>query len=294
MKRIAVCSGGALKGYSQIQVLKKIENDVKKPLCEYYDLFVGTSVGSINAAFFASGKLTANYIESIYKSMALQIFKKSWFPFTIPIYNRKNFLEIAVKEIGMIKMKECKTKLQITAVNLCDKRNHFFKSWEDKDGEDFLWSNVCKSFAAPLYFDSFVDENNKMVFIDGGMGFANFPVSNALTEAMCLWPDEEYYFDLFGCGFVNENISFEKAKSFKFVRQLGQFFDIGSAGLARAQSRVEEVGAIQQLAKFNPKIHFNYWDIEIEKKYDKFDGVEFLDYYKTIGIEMAEKPLITS
>lgn len=294
MKRIAVCSGGALKGYAQIQVLKKIETDIKKPLCEYYDLFVGTSVGSINSAFFASGKLTANYIESIYKNMSQRIFKKNFFPFAIPMYDRKNFLEIAVKEIGMIKMKDCKTKLQITAVNLCDKRNHFFKSWETKDGEDFLWSNVCKSFAAPLYFDSFIDEPNKMVFIDGGMGFANFPISNALIEAFCLWPNEEYHFDLFGCGFVNEDITFEKAKSYRFLRQLSQFFDIGSAGLARAQSRVEEVGMIQQLAKFNPRIHFSYWDIEIEKKYDKFDGVEFLDRYKEYGEEMAKQPLIVA
>jgi hypothetical protein len=290
MKRIAVISGGAIKGYIQSQLLKKMESDLGMPLWKHYDLIAGSSVGAINGSMIASGRILMDRLEYIYPNMVKQIFKKSWFPFAVPMYDRKNFINVVNDEIGMIRMKDCLTKLQITSINLCDKRNHFFKSWED--GESFLWPIVCKSFAAPLFFGALADEQEQSVWIDGGMGIANLPIMYAMIEAMCLWPNEEYFFDIMGCGYVNQDIPYKTAKSFQFIRQLGQFFDLGDGGLAREQVRQEQIGSIQKLAQCAKNIHYNYWDIEIEKKYDKFDGVEFLGKYKEYGIEMAKKPLL--
>jgi len=289
MKRICILSGGGCKGYAQAVVLKKLEKD-HGPLYNFYDLVCGSSVGAINGSMLASGKITMDRLESIYDPMIKDVFKKRFLPH-VPMYDRKNFIKIWCDEIGMIKMNECKTKMQITSVNLCDKKNHFFKSWT-KDGEQYLCSEVLKSFAAPLFFGTLIDEPNKCVWMDGGMGVGNIPIAYAIVEAQLLWPKDEWFFDIIGSGYQDQSIPFSEAKKFKVIRQLVQFFDFEDAGLAREQVRQEQVGAITQLAKSSSKISFRYWDIVIPKNIDKLDGVKYLAQYKRIGLEMAKKPLI--
>jgi len=292
MKRILINSGGGCKGYAQAQVLKKLEID-NGPLYRYYDLDCGSSVGAINGGIIASGKITMVELESIYPSMIRKVFERKYLP-PIPLYNRKHFIEIFASEIGMIKMADCLTKLQITSVNLCDKRNHFFKSWEQKDGQEYLVSTVCKSFAAPFYFGTLADESSKSVWMDGGMGVANIPIAYGLAEAFMLWPDEDWHFDIIGCGFSDETISFKEAKKYKFVRQILSYLDFDDGGLGRGQVRQEQVYGLQALCKASKKkkITMRYFDIAIPKSIDKLDGVKFLNQYKRVGEEMAKKPLI--
>ena len=286
-KRILICSGGGCKGYAQAQVLKKLEKD-QGPLHEHYDLVCGSSVGAINGSMLASGRITMDRLEIIYAPMIKKVFKRK---FGIPLYDRKNFYDVWMDEIGAIKLGDCLTKLQITSVNLCDKRNHFFKSWTD-DGSQLLAAEVAKSFAAPFYFGTFIDTINQCVWLDGGMGVGNIPVAYALVEAELLWPKQNWHFDIIGCGFVDQSIPFKDAKKFKVFRQLGQYFDLSDAGLARSQVRQEQIGALDQLAKASSnKITYKYYDAVIPEKFDKLDGVKFLDEYKKIGIEMAKKPL---
>lgn len=292
MKKILVLSGGGVRGYAQAQVLKKLEMD-NGLLYTIYDLIVGSSVGAINGAMVASGKISMNKLESIYPDMAKKIFQKSWWPFKVPKYDRKNFINIFMDEVGMIKMKECKTKLQISTVSLCDKRNYFFKSWEDKDADSYLVSQVCKSFAAPYYFGAFVDESSKQVYFDGGMGIANVPVMYSFIESFLLWPNEECQFDVIGCGYSNAQVSFEEAKKYKTFKQLSEFFEIDDGGLAREQVRQEQIGALTVLCKSSPRFSMNYYDIEIPKEMDVLDGIKYLNDYKKYGEQMAKQPLIT-
>lgn len=287
-RRVLVLSGGGCKGFVQVQVLKKLE-EMNGPLHESYDLVCGSSVGSINGSMLASGRITMSRLDEIYVPMIKRVFKKR--RFCIPRYDRTNFYKVWMDEIGHIQMKDCLTKLQITSVNLCDGRNHFFKSWTD-DGEKYLVSEVAKSFAAPFYFGSFIDSSNKCVWLDGGMGVANIPVAYGLIESKLLWPKDKWHFDIIGCGFVDESISFAEAKKYRVFRQLGRYFDLGDAGLARSQVRQEQIGAITQLAKSSSNISFRYYDSVIPSKIDKLDGIEYLEDYKQIGIKMAKKPLI--
>ena len=293
MKRILINSGGGVKGYAQAQVLKKLEID-NGPLYKYYDLIAGSSVGAINAAMVASGKISMTKLESIYPDMVRKIFERKYLP-PIPLYDRKHFVKVFVNEIGMIKMTDCLTKIQITSVNLCDKRNHFFKSWEQKDGQEYLVSTACKSFAAPFYFGTLIDEQTKAVWMDGGMGVANIPIAYGLVDAFVLWPDEEWHFDIIGCGFTDETISFDEAKKYKFIRQIFSYLDFDDGGLAREQVRQEQVYGLQAMcASSKKKISMCYYDIAIPKAIDKLDGVKFLDQYKRIGEEMAKKPLVVA
>jgi len=290
-KKILVLSGGGVKGCIQIQVLKKLEEELG-PLHEHYDLICGSSVGAINAGIIASGKVTMKHLVDIYPDMLERTFEKRGI--RIPRYDRKKFIKIWADLVGMMKMKESKTKLQITSLNLCDKRNHFFKSWT-KDGEQYLVSEIVKSFAAPFYFGTLKDAKNKCVWMDGGMGIANIPILYALVESDMLWPTEDKVdYDIIGCGFVNNDIPYRKAKRYRVFRQLGQYFNLDDGGLAREQVRQEQIGMITQLAKVNAALDFRYWDIQIPKKMDGLDKIKYIPYYYDYGKEMAKKPLLIS
>lgn len=293
MKRLAVFSGGGCKGYMPLFTLIKLENQFG-PLYRYYDLMAGSSVGAINAAILSTGKMSVKTLISIYPDLIKQVFKKNgWFNGTI--YNRENFIKIWDQLIGKdFKMKDCKCKLQITSVNFLNQENHFFKSWEEKDGNEKLLDVVLRSFAAPLYFGVLIDYVKKMIWFDGGMGNANLPIDRAFTEARDIlkWANDIIQVDAFGCGYTNSSLSFEEGIKHKTFRQLLNYFDFNDGGLARAQARSEQVKKMEIIAKNNNNFGFSYYDIEIPKNMDKLDGIKFLEQYKEYGIKMSEKPLI--
>lgn len=291
MKKILVHSGGGCKGYLSAQLIKKLEEE-NGPLNEYYDLMAGSSVGAINTAILATGKISAKDLVDMYPSMIKRIFKHRFL--RIPFYDRNNFVKVWKEIIGVdFKMKDCKCKLQITSVDLTTQRNHFFKSWEEEDGEERLVDVVLRSFAAPLYFGKMIDEKNKAVWFDGGMGSSNIPIDQARIEARDVleWKDT-LSFDAVGCGYHNQSISFEKAKRYRTLKQLFSFVDVSEGGLARAQSTEEQVSRMKIIALHQKNIGFRYWDIEIPKAIDKLDGVKFLGDYKIYGLKMASRPPI--
>jgi hypothetical protein len=258
------------------------------------DFLGGSSVGAINMALLSTGKITVKTLLEIYPDMIKKVFKKRGM-FSIPFYDRKNFIEIWDDLIGKnFKMKYCKCKLQITSVNAITQRNHFFKSWEDKDGDEYLLDVVLRSFAAPLYFGKLIDNDNKKIWFDGGMGNANLPIDNIFIECRdrLKWDSDILQIDAFGCGFKKDDVTFEKAKRYKTIKQLLTYFDVGDGGLARAQSLYEQVNKMKFIAKYNKNIGFRYWDIQIPEKFEKLDGIKFIDDYKIFGIEMAQKPML--
>lgn len=297
MKRVIIHSGGGVKGYLTLQTLVKIEA-MNGPLYRYYDLGVASSVGAIILAILATGKLSAKQLNEIFPEMITKIFKKVPFYKTLfikPIYDRQNFIDVWNSLIGKdFKMKDCKFKLIISAVNLMTQRNHFFKSWEDKDGEENLLDVVLRSFAAPLYFGKLIDVKNNAIWLDGGVGNSNLPLDTASIEAIDLlkWHDFYLQFDAFGCGFSNNDISFKEASKFQNLKQILSYLDFNDGGLARAQSRHEQVMKMKIKAENNNYIGFDYYDIEIPTKINKLDGVKFLEDYKHYGELMFNQPLI--
>ncbi len=295
VKRVAALSGGGVKGYAEAQVLKFNERQYGR-LCDYYDLMCGSSVGAINASILATGRVSADELEKIYPSMIKRVFKgKKWYQFPkSPKYDRGNFREVWEEVIGSdFRLGDCVTKLQITSVNLMTQRNHFFKSWDPKDANENLCTVVMRSFAAPLYFGTLVDKKNQAVWFDGGMGYSNLPLDQARIEARDLLQyGTDIEFHGYGCGFANQDISFKKAAKYKTLRQISRYFDLGDGGLAKAQSRAEQVNKMAVIAKHVKGIGFKYWDTIIPKKIDKLDGVKYLSEYKSVGLEMRKRPML--
>jgi len=300
-KRVLCLSGGGAKGYAQIQVLKQLELEYKKPLCEVYDLIAGTSVGAINSALIASGKYTMDELDKIYPDVLKRVFHRNWYRLATPKYQRKYFEEQWNNLIGSsFLMGDVKTKLMLTSVDFVEDINHFFKSWHIDDSCDKLVDVVCRSFAAPFYFGHIVDDVRKKVWSDGGVGNANLPLQEVKTQVESFgWydsvdcnNDRSVQIDAIGCLYSTCQSKFEVVSKNRWIHQIFDYMKPLSGGFARVQSRLDQVRTMEYLSKNNKNIKFRYWDKEIPEKYDELDGVKYLEQYKVFGIEMAMKPLI--
>lgn len=293
MKHMLVHEGGGVKGYMSSFVLKRLEAE-HGLLGSYYDLMTGSSTGAISTAILASENLDASSLNSMYPEMVKRVFDKPWYPHLPPIYQRKNFIAVWEQIVGRyMKMKECKCKLMITSLNLCDSMTHFFKSWEDRDGNVPLMDVVIKSaISAPLYFDPVNNDEDKAVWSDGGMGYYNLNLDNAVMEAIFQdWLEEGITIDIIGCGFSYKTFPYEKVKTWGCAKELSKYFDLDNGGIARSVSKQDQIRKLKKLSE-HINIKFRYWDVPISKEVDKLDGVKFIEEYAELGKKMAEKPIM--
>ena len=295
MRKILVLKGGGVRGIIQLEALEMFEKYFQKPLWEIFDLIVGTSVGSIIGGVMATGKLSVAQFFQLFIRYVPKIFKKRRQLIPIkPLYKREFFMEMWEAVFGAsdrnLCMSECKTKFLCTAVNLCDFKNHFFKSWEMKDGCISLRDAIVRSFAAPYYFGAIKDELSNAVWFDGGSGENNTPLNIAFTESINLgWNREPVQFIVIGNGLVDFSIPFEKAKTYGNLKQLFTFMNPLKGGLARMQSTLNQIDQMKIKCKADPMINFRYYDIEIGSKYKGLDKLQFIQEYKAFGSLVAQK-----
>jgi hypothetical protein len=295
MHRVLVLKGGGVKGVLQLESLELLERHFDKPICDIFDLIVGTSVGSITGGILATGKFTMAKYFDIFLKYLPKIFKKQLRILPLkPIYERENFNKMwdnyFPPEEGLLLMKDCKTRFMCTAVNLCDFKTHFFKSWEKKDGKIELRDAIARSFAAPYFFGPVVDEENKAVWFDGGAGESNTPLNIAYSETINLgWYREKVEFICLGTGQVDLSIPFEEAKESGILKQMLTFINPKQGGLARIQSTLNQVDQMRIMARAEPLIDFHYYDVEIGPEYAGMDRLELVQEYLGFGSIMAQK-----
>lgn len=295
MKKILCLSGGGVKGIAQVECLKMLEHKCGRPLCEEYDLILGTSVGAINASIIATGKVSMDELCLKYPDIIRSVFKKRG-AFKSPKYDRNNFSHEWNKLIGSMKFNEVKTKLIITTVDLVTDRNVFYKSWHDSNGDTQLLDLVLRSFAAPIYFGQIVDAKAQMVYSDGGVGNANLPINEAKLQAEVFgWymDGEEVEIHAIGTLFDQAVPKFEDVAKGKWISQVLDFINPTEGGLARNQSRIDQLRMMEYICSKIPTIKFKYWDCPADSKKLKLDGVEHIGYYRALGVSMAQEPLIT-
>ena len=77
-KKILCLDGGGVRTIAALVFLKKLESESGKKVSDMFDMFIGTSAGSLNAACFAYGDFSAEKVKT-YSSKKKQdkIIKKS-------------------------------------------------------------------------------------------------------------------------------------------------------------------------------------------------------------------------
>ena len=293
MKRVLIIDGGGAKGIIPATVLAIIEEHTDKKIHEIFDLIVGTSAGALIGGMLSTGKVSARkYQEDTIKTTP-KIFKKRLrIPIFQPKYSRKPLIDCLKKHISDdFQMKACVTKFMSTSVNMVSGRTHYFKSWEEKDGNLSLIRVLNRSYAAPLYFGSIVDKENKAVWLDGGTGINNSPQVEAYIEILRQeWLDHEPVHVLsIGCGQSDMIIPFKEAARAKNLKQVYYYANPVNGGLARKQSVSTMTKWLEEIS--NTSEDFSYQRLEVynmSKDLDIMDGAKYIYCYEKMGEEIAK------
>jgi patatin-like phospholipase/acyl hydrolase len=215
-KKILACDGGGILGLMSVEILLKIEEDLRKKLgkgpdfvlADYFDFVCGTSTGAIIATCISSGMSMAR-IRQFYLDSGKQMFDKaSVFKRLQYDYNSeplakllKEALDTQLKEkdatLGSANLRSLLMMVMRNATtdSPWPLSNNPFAKYNQPDRGDCnlklpLWQLVRASTAAPTYFPPEVvtlgkdtANQNIFVFVDGGVTTYNNPAFLAFQMA---------------------------------------------------------------------------------------------------------------
>jgi uncharacterized protein len=195
MFRILSLDGGGIKGAFAASVLATIEDEIKGPIGEYFDLIAGTSTGGI-LALGLGFRIPAKRIMEFYRDMGPEIF-----PATGRLgiggmfrqafgtkYSHATLRAALVKVLGDRKFGESKNRLIIPTYDAVRGRIFVLKTAHHPrfhyDVDALAVDVALATSAAPTYFAAapFPAQIGSS-FVDGGV-WANNPVLAAIVEAV--------------------------------------------------------------------------------------------------------------
>jgi uncharacterized protein len=193
-RKMLALDGGGIRGVLTLSFLKAIEQQIGKPLCEYFDYIAGTSTGAIIAAGLARG-MSVDDLIGFYRRTGTAMFQRTRFLERLNSLYRNGPLEQQLKEVfgatTDLKPEHLKTLLLVVTRNVTTdspwpissnpEARYNVLSRADCNLCIPLWKIVRASTAAPIYFPPEViqvDPNNDaktFVFVDGGVTPYNNP-----------------------------------------------------------------------------------------------------------------------
>lgn len=202
-KKILTCDGGGILGLMSVEILAKIEADLRAKLgkdenfvlADYFDFVCGTSTGAIIAACVASGMSMAK-VRDFYINSGKQMFDKASVLKRLQYsYNDEplaKMLRLAFDQqlhetdakLGSANLKTL--LMMVMRNNTTDSpwpvSNNPYAKYNARDRDDCnlelpLWQLVRASTAAPTYFppETVTLGKNQFVFVDGGITTYNNP-----------------------------------------------------------------------------------------------------------------------
>ena len=308
---ILVIEGAGAKMPLESAQIEYIETALNKPITDIIDLAVTTSAGSVIMGALGLGGISARELNEILlgdrfvsdkkaDSLLKRIFKGHLYP-KIPKYSRPEYINYFNNKFGeKVLMKDALIKLIMTSVDECENRTHFFKNWEEKDGNMPMVEACSKSFAAPYYFGGMVDKDVEAIWVDGGVGVFNLPLIQAYAQARKNgWLDTWHKTHILAIGggssdgCVNYH-SYTKPSIFdsisKLKTNLGYYFNLEKGGAARSMSTQSQVDWMTYVASTYENLTFQFtnWN-DMPKELDKMGNWKARwDYYDK-GMELAKK-----
>lgn len=189
MRKIVSIDGGGMFGIVPAEVCTALEDELGRPLSEVFDLIVGTSTGGVLALALALG-IPATTARDLYLTRGSDIFGKPrprWRQAIHTKYDDDGLKEVLQEELGVqAYMKDCRTRVMVTARNLTRQTNTFIKSWDHPMLA--CWMAAQATGSAPTFLPAV--ELGGEYYVDGGL-FGADPAPFAYVEALKLWPDEE-------------------------------------------------------------------------------------------------------
>lgn len=185
--KILSIDGGGIRGVYSAHILKRIEEEFKINLYDYFDLIAGTSTGAIIAAAIACN-VSIDDVEQLYKNKGDKIFSKKalwkgpkWLSSK---FNSKSLNKILEEKFGDKKLGDISKPLILPASNITTGTVYVSKSLYNKefirDKHIKLTDAILASCSAPTYFDPHCV--GSYLLADGGL-WANNPSLIAVIDA---------------------------------------------------------------------------------------------------------------
>lgn len=188
--RILSIDGGGMKGVFPAKYLSNIEEQISKPIHQYFDLIAGTSTGGIIALGLAND-IPAKKMLELYLEKGKDIFgkKRTWFSISDKShYDNDGLTRVLQDTFKMKLLKDAKTLVCVPSIEHQKASPKVYKTPHHphliKDGDVEMWKIALATSAAPTYLPAAVIEENECK-IDGGL-WANNPVLVAIAEAVNL------------------------------------------------------------------------------------------------------------
>lgn len=213
-KKILACDGGGILGLMSVEILAKIEADLrvklgkddKFVLSDYFDFVCGTSTGAIIAACISSG-MSMTKIRQFYLDSGKQMFDKASLLNRLKYSYNDEPLAKLLREAFNQQLNEIDAKLGsegLKTLLMMVMRNHNtdspwpvsnnpYAKYNDRSRDDCnldlpLWQLIRASTAAPTYFPPEIvtlGKNMKydFIFVDGGITTYNNPAYLAFQMA---------------------------------------------------------------------------------------------------------------
>lgn len=211
--------GGGTRALFSLQVLKKMERVLKKPLRETFDVIAGTSTGGILAIALGLLGMPLEKVEQLYTRLAKEVFSIQTrstkgsstvynagraLLFNRGMYNTPLLQAIFHHYAGTSRLFEHAAGNSTPRVFVLSTQ---IRGEAVKSPRPYLHANyrvssrythgclhtLCDALrattAAPVFFDVMLDEDG-LAFCDGGV-LMNNPTAVAVHEARCIWPGRE-------------------------------------------------------------------------------------------------------
>jgi len=188
--KILSIDGGGIRGIIPARLLERLEVHIPG-IVQQFDLFAGTSTGSVLAAGFANG-YTPRFLRQMYQGFGEEVFKDSLWDDIADLkyilgadYSLDNLKALLERVIGSKTLGDLSKKVLIATHDLKDEsrdpprwKPKFFHNYPDSkgDSEHTLVDVVLRSAAAPVYFPIYQG------YVDGGVSAIN-PSMCALAQA---------------------------------------------------------------------------------------------------------------
>ncbi len=226
--RILAIEGGGVYGLLPAHVLKYIEEKSGKPVCELFDVIMGTSTGAILSVLLTipdqnnKPKYTAAEGIEIYRKDGQNIFYNPWYHRILtlngvlgPRYMTTKRYEVFKVYAGNTYFDQLLSNVIIPAYEDTSNAPLLFVNWKQQGLLDlnFMISDLLMgAVSTPGYFPGVVFGFGKDQFVlsDGGV-FANNPSLAAALVAMKAYPNKKYILVSLGTGTVKgQDISYKK------------------------------------------------------------------------------------
>lgn len=291
IRRILCIDGGGIKGTLPASFLASLEEDLDRPIGEYFDLIAGTSTGGILAIGLAMG-IPARELLDLYVRRGPHIFGQSggalanlvgdaWRRarhIVAPKHEADLLRAELVPVLGDRRIGDARTRLMIPAWDADHRGVYIFKTAHHPrlktDYKRLAIDAAMATAAAPSYYKRHRTADD-VGLLDGGV-WANNPIALAVVEAITLlsWPAASLRVLSLGC--VNEVYMIGEAPGWgSLAKDVARLFMDGQSHGALGMAKLLTGHEYEREAIFRicPDVPKNFFSLDDTRKVTQLKGM---------------------